>query len=806
MEMGIRKYTFILLCLTICVISQAGILNVDDDGPAVFDNIQDAINNSNSGDIIIVQPGTYNEVISFNGQAITITSTNPDDPNIVQATIITSDSDYCVHFEFGEDANSVLTGFTILKAGIQCIASSPVITKNIIKESTERGVYGENNAAPLITDNTIELCERQGIYGCNGPISNNIITRNIGGIAVSNGPITNNEISYNYETNNNVGGAISKSNGLIEGNYIAHNFAPSKGGGCFDCWGDIRNNIIVGNESLTGGGALYNCNGNIYNNIINGNISNDGGALFGCFGYIFNNTFVGNYARNNGGALNQCDFVFNNIFAYNEAENVGGIYAIYENHSNVFWLNTNGHFGGYETTAGEGDFNANPLFVDNGYWETNGTPDGSDDYWVNGDYHLKSTKGRWDPNSLQWVTDDIDSPCIDKGDPNTALIAELWPHGNRVNVGAYGNTTQASMSSSNAGNIADINYDGWIDYNDMKILTEKWLLNEVLLLQDLNRDGLVNLIDYSILIANWLERPPVPQPPTPDPMTWATEPYAISTSAISMTATIATSTDESGVEYYFECVTSGGHDSGWQNEPNYTDTNLNDDTVYSYKVMARNKENLLETEFSPARSATTLAQDTTPPTPNPAEWATEPNVTSPGSKTIQMVAATASDPSGVEYYFQCKTNSQYSSNWQDSPSYEVGSLPDGIYTFVVKVRDKSTNQNTTDPSSEVTLDLQAPTPNPMQWAQGGKPVKVQRTSSSTTGYWAEMTAAEATDPSGGVEYFFLCTTVSGFSSGWQSSPSYSVQIGQGSQLQKFRVKARDKNLNETAYSSEETAL
>jgi hypothetical protein len=170
-----------------------------------------------------------------------------------------------------------------------------------------------------------------------------------------------------------------------------------------------------------------------------------------------------------------------------------------------------------------------------------------------------------------------------------------------------------------------------------------------------------------------------------------------------------------------------------------------------------------------------------------------------------MVAVTASDPSGVEYYFECKSNSQYSSGWQDSPTYEVGPLPGDTYTFVVRVRDKSTNHNTTGDSEEVTIDLQPPTPNPMQWATGGKPVEVNH-GGGWQDNWAEMTAAEATDSSGGVEYFFLCTTEHGFSSTWQSSRSYSVQIGQSSQVHKFRVKARDAHGNETAYSSEEAAL
>ena len=37
-----------------------------------------------------------------------------------------------------------------------------------------------------------------------------------------------------------------------------------------------------------------------------------------------------------------------------------------------------------------------------------------------------------------------------------------------------------------------------------------------------------------------------------------------------MTAVIAVSTDGSGVEYYFECDSGNGHDSGWLTDPNYT--------------------------------------------------------------------------------------------------------------------------------------------------------------------------------------------------------------------------------------------
>ncbi len=94
-----------------------------------------------------------------------------------------------------------------------------------------------------------------------------------------------------------------------------------------------------------------------------------------------------------------------------------------------------------------GLMDADPRFVDPGYWDPNGTPDDpNDDFWVEGDYHLKSQAGRWDPKSQSWVKDDVTSPCIDTGDPNSPVGDEPEPNGGRVNMGAYGGTAEASMS------------------------------------------------------------------------------------------------------------------------------------------------------------------------------------------------------------------------------------------------------------------------------------------------------------------------------------------------------------------------
>jgi len=96
---------------------------------------------------------------------------------------------------------------------------------------------------------------------------------------------------------------------------------------------------------------------------------------------------------------------------------------------------------------GQGNIDAAPCFVEPGFWNLNRTTgDPSDDFWVQGDYHLRSQAGRWYPNGQTWVQDMLTSPCIDAGDPTSDWTAEPAPNGQRINMGTYGGTAQASMS------------------------------------------------------------------------------------------------------------------------------------------------------------------------------------------------------------------------------------------------------------------------------------------------------------------------------------------------------------------------
>ena len=105
-------------------------------------------------------------------------------------------------------------------------------------------------------------------------------------------------------------------------------------------------------------------------------------------------------------------------------------YQSYNISYNNLYNNTLGKYG--SGISGENDISVNPLFAD---------PE-------NGDFHLKSEYGRWDPNQKQWVHDSETSPCIDAGDPADDYSNEPdYPKG-RINLGAYGNTREASFGSS----------------------------------------------------------------------------------------------------------------------------------------------------------------------------------------------------------------------------------------------------------------------------------------------------------------------------------------------------------------------
>ncbi|MHC4155082.1 MAG: right-handed parallel beta-helix repeat-containing protein [Planctomycetota bacterium] len=133
-------------------------------------------------DDIEATEGSYSETVDFKGKAVTVRSTDPNDWAVVGQTTINPDSAHGAYFHNSEDANSVLSGFTISTSGdigVYCTSSStPVIQKCIIKDNFT-GVHA-GPASPVVR---------------NSKISNN----NTGILAIASAPDILN--SWIYENN-----------------------------------------------------------------------------------------------------------------------------------------------------------------------------------------------------------------------------------------------------------------------------------------------------------------------------------------------------------------------------------------------------------------------------------------------------------------------------------------------------------------------------------------------------------------------------------------------------------------------------
>jgi len=134
-------------------------------------SIKQAINDAHPCDEIVVGPGAYQylENINFKGKNLIVRSTDPNDSNIVAATVINGGHRYSVAtFSGGEDANCVLAGFKITGGivGISCRDASPTIRNCTIESSGPNAIefwYGYE--PPTIID-----CSILGqIVGVNDP-------------------------------------------------------------------------------------------------------------------------------------------------------------------------------------------------------------------------------------------------------------------------------------------------------------------------------------------------------------------------------------------------------------------------------------------------------------------------------------------------------------------------------------------------------------------------------------------------------------------------------------------------------------
>ena len=198
---------------------------VDDDGPADFSSIQEAIDNTAYGNIVEVLPGTYSENINFTGKPITVRAVrvgyeladlvefadywllevNDSDMERFDLAasgkidigdfsflatrwylngdvIIDGNSLDVVTFNSGEGRTSILEGFTIRNGynGISCSGSSPTIRNCVIVDNPNYGVECQSSSSPVIANCTIANNGLRGVSATSGSpeITNSILWNN----------------------------------------------------------------------------------------------------------------------------------------------------------------------------------------------------------------------------------------------------------------------------------------------------------------------------------------------------------------------------------------------------------------------------------------------------------------------------------------------------------------------------------------------------------------------------------------------------------------------------------------------------
>ena len=148
-----------------------------------------------------------------------------------------------------------------------------------------------------------------------------------------------------------------------------------------------------------------------------------------------------------------------------------------------------------------------------------------------------------------------------------------------------------------------------------------------------------------------------------------------------------------GVEYFFENLVAET-DSGWQQGRTWDESDLAYDTEYLYRFKVRDKSpNLNESEWSSTVTVTTLPRDSSPPTPDPLNWQTLPEVGDYGAITMSVEPASDQGGVGVQYFFE-NTVTNTNSGWQfENVWTEDGLSHDTLHTFRVKARDTSPDLN-----------------------------------------------------------------------------------------------------------------
>ncbi|NIA11513.1 MAG: DUF2341 domain-containing protein, partial [Nitrospiraceae bacterium] len=219
------------------------------------------------------------------------------------------------------------------------------------------------------------------------------------------------------------------------------------------------------------------------------------------------------------------------------------------------------------------------------------------------------------------------------------------------------------------------------------------------------------------------------------------------------------------------------------------------DTTYYIKVTANDG-----TDNSTKYWSFTTIADTTPPSPNPMTWATQPYAEDTSS--ISMIATTATDDSTPIYYYFHETTGHAGgddSGWLSIHSYSDSGLSENTqYGYEVKAKDSASTPNE---GSYSTIAY--------AYTKVADPLDSEFTIDSYGSTWINVSVAQPPNPTAGsTGAYFDCVTGGATDSGWVTTSSggryYHNFTGLASSTTYgFKVKLRNGDAIETALNPTE---
>lgn len=513
--------------------------------PIDFSTIQAAINQAWEGDTVIVADGNYtgpgNRDIDFKGKAITVRSQNGPENCIIDCKGKMEERHRGFYFHSGEDANSVVKGFTIANGyapdieggAIKCMDSSPTIENCIFSRNSALNYGGgvhNSNSNPILKNCTFsENLVTSGLNCTGGGMCNHYSNPTL-----INCTFTGNSGYSYYDT---LGGGMYNyySNPILSNCAFIEN-SCSIGGGMYNYYSDstLTNCTFSRNLVREGGGGMRNFESKVVltNCIFNGNVSD-------CYG-----GGGGIYTRGGDSTLINCLFTGNSTTEYYG----GGIYCCDSTHVTL----SNCTFAGNSAVSGSALACYSP---DQGYpsylWIANCIFwDGPGQIQINGNSVIMIThsnvQGGWagpggnniniDPGFMDAVNPDpnlrdyrlqLDSPCIDVGDSNSVPFDthDLDGDGNTIELFPWDLNKHSRFAGGNCNDTAVVDMGAYefsyayygdfggecgVDIIDFAVLSSAWLTED----GDVGwngdcdisipADNSINILDLTVFIKHWL--------------------------------------------------------------------------------------------------------------------------------------------------------------------------------------------------------------------------------------------------------------------------------------------------------------